>query len=158
MELRPELMPPPLDGALVTQLAKLADAIDGALPGQYEDKLAEFNRLANASIPFRDFQGIYGAENHANWVRRLLWSQRIRPAPGVTRAELIEVIRRADPRVGINDENEAYMAIFDVNVPLPKASMLLYYPPEADGTEAKEWDPTPEQIVDLAFRGQTAAD
>jgi hypothetical protein len=158
MELRPELMPPPLDEALVARLAKLGDAIDGALPGQCEDKLAEFNRLANTSIAFRDFQGVYGAENHANWVRRLLWSQRIRPADGVTREELIEVLIRADPRVGINDENEAYMAIFDANVPLPKASMLLYYPPEEDGTEDKDWDPTPEQIVDLALRGKTAAD
>ena len=26
------------------------------------------------------------------------------------------------------------MAIFDANVPLPKASMLLYYPSEYDGT------------------------
>ncbi len=40
------------------------------------------------------------------------------------------------------------MAIFDANVPVPKASMLLYYPPNDDG---RDWDPTPEQIVDLAL-------
>ena len=69
-------MPPPLDEALVAQLAKLAEAIDGARPGEYEDKLADFNRLATTAIPFQDFQGIYGAEDHIIWVCRLLWSQR----------------------------------------------------------------------------------
>lgn len=157
MNLRPELMPPPLDEVLVARLATLADTIDGALPGQYEDDLAEFNRLAESSIPFRDFQGIYGAEVHENWVRRLLWSQRIKPVAGVTRAELIEVIRRAYPGVSPGNENEAYMAIFDANVPLPKASMLLYYPPDDYDAAVQDWDPTPEQIVDLAVRYEADA-
>jgi hypothetical protein len=59
MDLRPELMPPALDEEKVARLAKLADRIDGAAPGLWEDDLAEFNRLAGTEMTFEDFQGIY---------------------------------------------------------------------------------------------------
>src|SRR3954469_6387679 len=131
MELRPELMPPVLDESLVTRLGKLAAHIDGAHPGQWEDDLAEFNRLAGTSIPFEEFQGIYGAEDHEDYVRRVLRYRLMRPAQGVTREELAEVVRRAMPRSGYAD-HEAYMAILDANVPLPQASNLIFYPPDCD--------------------------
>src|SRR6476661_5325260 len=98
MELRPELMPPVLDEALVKHLAKLADRLDGAAPGTYDEMLAEFNRLGGTEIPFEHFQGVYGGESHADWARRLLTKQRVRPAKSVTREELIEVVRRAMPQ------------------------------------------------------------
>src|SRR5262252_161590 len=98
MELRPELMPPALDEALIARLAKLAAGLDGARPGQWEDDLDEFNRLAGTSIPFEAFQGIYGSEDHEDYVRRVLYYQRVKPALGVTRAELTEVVRRAMPQ------------------------------------------------------------
>jgi hypothetical protein len=158
MELRPELMPPALDETQVARLAKLADRLDGARPGQWEDYLAEFNRLAGTAIPFEEFQGIYGAEDHEDWVRRVLYYQRIKPAPDVTRAELAEVVRRAMPTNEYFDQHEAYMAVFDANVPLEGASNLIFYPPDYDpvtntwggGRPIGEYDPTPEQIVEWA--------
>jgi len=159
MELRPELMPPALDGALVARLARLADRLDGARPGQCDDELAEFNRLAGTDIPLAEFQGIYGAEDHENWVRRVLYSQRIKPAPGVTREELAEVVRRAMPSNEFFDQHEAYMAVFDANVPLEGASSLIFYPPDYDpatntwggGRPIGDYDPTPEQVVEWAL-------
>lgn len=74
MELRPELLPPVLDEALVDRLAELAARLDGAQPGQWEDDLAEFNQLAGTTIPFEEFQGIYGGEDHDDYVRRVLRS------------------------------------------------------------------------------------
>jgi hypothetical protein len=161
VELRPELMPPDLDEARVARLAALADEIDGAAPGQWERLLEEFNRESGASLQFADFQGIYGAEEHATWVRRLLTQQAVKPAPDVTRAELIEVVRRA-MQPDRHPENEAYMAIFDANAPLPAASNLISYPLDYDpptntwggGRPMGEYDPTPEQIVDWALSGR----
>ena len=57
------------------------------------------------------------------------------------------------------DQHEAYMAVFDANVPLKRASNLIYYPPDYDpatntwggGRPANEYDPTPEQIVEWAL-------
>ena len=77
MNLRPELMPPVLDEALVARLAKLADQLDG---NPDEDKRAEFNRLAGTDIPSQEFQGIYGGDDHTDYVRRVLYRQQIEPA------------------------------------------------------------------------------
>jgi hypothetical protein len=165
MELRAELMPPVLDGALVTRLAKLAAHIDGARPGQWEDDVAEFNRLAGTSIPFEEFQGIYGAEDHEDYVRRVLHYRLVRPAQGVTREELAEVVRRAMPGSGYAD-HEAYMAVLDANVPLSRASNLIFYPPDYDpgtntwggGRQMGEYDPTPVQIVEWALSSDRSGD
>jgi hypothetical protein len=159
MDLQPELMPPPLDESLVARLAKLAARLDSARPGQWEDDLAEFNRLAGTSIPFEQFQGIYGGEDHEDYVRRVLYYQRIKTAAGVTQTELAEVVRRAMPQNEFFDQHEAYMAVFDANVPLQGASNLILYPPDYDagtntwggGRPMGEYEPTPEQIVEWAL-------
>jgi hypothetical protein len=163
MDLRPELMPPTLDSALLARLARLAARLDGAAPGQCEDELAEFNRLAHTTLALVDFQGIYKAEDHEDWVRRMLYYHQIKPAPGVTRAELAEVVRRAMPQNGYFGEHEGYMAVFDANVPLKRASNLIFYPPDYDpatntwggGRQMGEYNPTPEQIVEWALPSGT---
>ena len=153
MELRPELLPPVLDEALVNQLAELAEKIDGARVGEWDDWLSEFNRLAGTEIPFEHFQGIYGGEYHIDWVQRLLFEKLIAPVQNVTREELIEVTRRAMPQNGF-PEFEAYERILDVNTE-GNGSRLIFEPPDldpatntwGDGRPLCEYDPTPEQIV-----------
>ena len=165
MELRAELKPPDLDEGLVARLAALADRLDGARPGDWEEDLAEFNRLAGTNLAFKDFQGLYGACRYEDWVRGVLYSRLIKPATGATRAELAEVVRRAMPTNEYVDQHEAYMAIFDADVPMPKASNLIFYPPDYDsgtntwggGRQMGEYDPTPEQIVEWALGGHDAA-
>jgi hypothetical protein len=73
---------------------------------------------------FEHFQGIYGGEEHIDWVRRILRDQQTKPVADVTREELIEVVSRAMPQNGGTDA-EAYMAIFDKNVPRSGASNLI---------------------------------
>lgn len=164
LELRPELQPPVLDQDTVHHLATLAAQIDGAHPGQWEDALAEFNSLAETTLTFADFQGIYGGEEHATWVRRILIRQRVRAVPGVTHHELVEIARRAMPAHG-DRQSEAFMAILDANVPRPAASNLIFYAPDYDvatntwggGRPMGEYDPTPEQVVDWALSHPLAA-
>lgn len=156
MELRPELMPPALDDQLVARLAELAAHLDG---DPDESMRVEFNQLAGTNIPMAEFQGIYGGEDHADYVRRVLYHRRVKRAPGVTRAELAEVVRRAMPQNGFPDQRRAYMAVFDANVPLEGASNLIFYPPDYNpatntwggGRPMGEYDPTPEQVVEWAL-------
>ncbi|QLG88020.1 hypothetical protein HQ393_06960 [Chitinibacter bivalviorum] len=139
----------------MARLAELADAIDG---NSSEMLRSEFNRLAGTALPVSAFQGIYGSENHANFVRRVLRKQQIKAVPDVTREELIEIVRRAmkPDRTGLH---EAYMAILDCNVPRPHASNLLFYPVDYEhssntwggGKPMSDYDPSPEQIVDWAL-------
>lgn len=140
-------MPPNLDPLWVGRLADLANRVDGASPEEAADDVAEFNRLAGTSFTSRDFQGIHGAERHEAWVKRVLYGQLIRAADGVTRDELIEVVRRAKPSGGSFAEHEAYLAIFDANVALPDASNLIFYPPAELGD-----DPDPERLVAWVLR------
>src|SRR3954469_7885857 len=94
MELRPELMPLALDEALVARLARLADRLDGARPGERDEELAEFNRLAGTTIPLADFQGIYKSENPEDFVRRVLYQRSLIPDPSLSRAEMVEIVSR----------------------------------------------------------------
>jgi len=159
-------MPPVLDEALVSRLAELAARIDGANPGQWEDDLHEFNRLAGTSIAFEEFQSIYGGEEHENYVRRLLYYKLVKPAPCATRAELAEVVRRAMPQNEFFEQHEAYAVVFDANVPLAKASNLIFYPADYDpatntwdgGRPIVEYNPTPEQIVEWALAAGYSGD
>lgn len=164
MELRPQLLPPRLDEAKVARLADLAAEIDDAHPAHWQQTdaaLAEFNKSAQTELTFEDFQGISGGEEHQIWIRRVLNRQCIRPAPDVTREELVEVVRRAMPQTG-DPDYEAYMAIFDANVPLAAASNLIFYPLDYDagtntwggGRPMGEYDPSPDQIVEWALTRQ----
>jgi hypothetical protein len=69
----------------------------------------------------------------------------------------LEILRRANPAKG-DPRCDAFMAIFDANVPLPNASNLIFYPLDYDaatnswggGRQMGDYDPTPDQIVDWA--------
>ena len=156
LELSPELMPPTLDERLVARLAELAARLDGY---PEEGLRAEFNRLAGTNIPMEEFQQIYECGPHESYVRRVLYRRLTKPVLGATRAELVEVARRAMPQNEFFDQHEAYMAVFDANVPLAAASTLIFYPPDYDartgtwggGQQIGAYDPTPEQIVAWAF-------
>jgi hypothetical protein len=155
MDLRQELTPPFVDELRVARLAELANALDG---NPSETLRAEFNKLAGTDVPMILFQGVYESENHANFVRRVLCEQRIVPVPDVTREELVEIVRRAmkPDKAGLH---EAYMAIFDCNVPRAHASNLIFWPADYDhssgtwgsGRPMSDYDPSPEQIVDWAL-------
>ena len=152
MELRRELMPLHLDRKLVARLTELAEGLDETENPDWERDMAEFNRLAGTELLFEEFQGIYGAEDHKTWVRRVLRYRLTRPVPGVTREELVEIIRRAMPTSGYRNY-EAYMAIFDANVSMPHASLLIYHPKDRrDWQTIGSYHPTPEEIVDEALR------
>lgn len=48
----------------------------------------------------------------------MLHRDRIEPAAGVTRAESVAAVRRAMSTDKSLDEHEAYMAVFDADVPM----------------------------------------
>jgi hypothetical protein len=143
-------MPPTLDAALVARLAELAARLDGAQPGMCGEDLAEFNRLAGTSIPFEEFQGIYGGERHEDYVRRVLYQQRLRPDPALSREEMTEIVSRAMTSGG---DHDFYLKLFSVNCRHPSRTDLIYWPnlmPELP--QGRE--PTVEEIASLGLRGR----
>ena len=158
VELRPELMPPALDEATVSHLAGLTAQIDGANPGQWEDELAEFNRLAGTAFEFIDFQGIYGGQDHNTWVRQVLGKPHHRLLPDITRAELVELTRRVRDANGEEHEIGFYLEMLALNMPDPQVSDLIFYPGDYFGHDV-ERDLSAEEIVDIALsRARGAGD
>lgn len=141
-------MPPVLDEAKVRHLAGLAARLDGANPGQWEEDLEEFNRLAGTSLPLENFQGIYGGEDHEDWVRRVMYRQSLAPIIDLTRAEMIEIVSRA---AAGGTGRDFYLELFLVNCKHPSGSDLIYWPdlvPELP----QDREATSEEIAALAMR------
>jgi hypothetical protein len=142
-------MPPALDRARLARLAKLADRIDGAAPGQWEDDLAEFNRLAGTDIPFEHFQGISGGEDHADWVRRVLHAQALDPAPSVSLEEMTEIVSRirADPT---HPDAIFYVELFNATCKHPAKTDLIFWSNLVPEELPQDREPTAAEIAALA--------
>jgi hypothetical protein len=152
MELRPELTPPALDATKVARLAKLAAGLDGARPGQWEEDLAEFNRLARTAIPIEEFQGIYGAEDHEDWVRRVLYQHSLKSVD-LSREEMVEIVSRAMAGEG-DPECDFYLELFLASCKHPSGTDLIFWP-ELVPELPQDREPTAEEIADLALGRST---
>jgi hypothetical protein len=150
MNLRPELMPPPLNEAKVARLAELAAQIDGANSGQWEDALAEFNREACTAFGFADFQRIAGGQEYETWARKVLAIPLQKRLPDVTRAELLEMIRRVASAEGEDHEIDFWLGLLEINIPAPRISDLIFWPGEYFGDGNHNRELTPEQVLDIA--------
>jgi hypothetical protein len=147
MNLRSELMPPHLDKAAVRALAELADRLDGAASDLCGDDLARFNREAEADLRIDEFQGINGAGDPEDWVRRLLYRKSLAPVADLSRAEMIEIVSRV---VACGPDHDFYFELFLVNCKHPSGSNLIYWPnlvPELP----QDREPSVEEIADLAI-------
>lgn len=149
MQLRAELTPPDLDEALVGRLAELAARLDGARPGEWEDDLAAFNRLADTSISFEEFQGISGGEDHEDYVCRVLYRRRLRPDPALTRTEMAEIVSRV---VAGGKDQDFYLELFAVNCRHPSGTDLIFWPDEVPELPQGR-EPSADEIAELALSG-----
>lgn len=149
MELRPELMPPALDGAKVQKLAEVASKLDGYNSLDVEGLLQTFNREAGTDLGLEDFQEIYCSEDHEDWVRRLLYQQTLGPDPNLSRAEMAEIVSRV---IGGAD-HDFYLELLLVNCRHPSASDLIFWPNLVPDLP-QDREPTAEEIADLAMRGR----
>lgn len=146
MELRPELCPSKLDDSIVSRLTDLAARIDGANPGLAEEDVADFNRLAGTAIPYDEFQGISGGEDHDEWVRRTLILNTLHPVD-LSRDEMAEIVARALKR---GPDQDFYIELFRVNCSHRSTTDLLFWPNQIPELP-KDRRPTPEEIADIAL-------
>lgn len=143
--------PPPLDEKLVQHLAEIASRLDGSNEDETESLLDEFNRLAGTSIPFAELQGIYGAEEHEDYVRRVLTDKMTNANPSLTRDALAEMLRR----VCENPSDDAYVQFVFSTVEKTygdnQISDLIFWPGEyfGDGNNSREM--TPHQMADAVL-------
>lgn len=111
----------------------------------------EFHRLSGTDIPFEHFRGIYGGEDHEDWIRRVLLSQRTSVIPDVTRADLIAVFGRICSGQCCGAELDFALAQLEHNLGDPQISDLIFWPGEyfGDGDNARQL--TPEEMAEAAL-------
>ncbi|WP_197517285.1 bacteriocin immunity protein [Microbacterium karelineae] len=142
MELRsaltPRSIPPNLLATLGAQANAIASLIEFARP--YAEQLAAFNAAVGTEIDPTDLRGIHAAEDPQDFVRRVM--NRPERVPDITREELIEIVDRIS---AADDSGDFYLELFEMNVPHPEASDLIFWPPE------ELQDASSAQIVDAAL-------
>ena len=150
MDLRKELLPPPLDESLVRQLAELAEQLDGCRSDRQNcrELLRQFHQLTGLSLTLRDFH-FSGAISADSFVREMVTAPPQRDKE-ITDDELLEIIRRIIEADGSEHQLNYWLELLAVNIPNRQISDLIYWPGEyfGDGDHSREL--APKEILDLA--------
>ena len=73
---------------------------------------------------------------------------RAKQVDDLSRDELEDIVRRAMDVTSW--DAEYYRELFDKNVPMPGASNLIFHPPEQYSGDLGDYNPSPEDMVELA--------
>jgi hypothetical protein len=142
---------PKLDEDLVQRLAKIAARLDGGDELADASLLDEFNQLADTDIPFSEFQGIYGAEEHIDYVRRVLTDRATEASPNLDREALKGIFAKvlADPC------DDAYLQYIFTTIEKTfgdtQISDLVFWPGEYFGDGDNQRELTPELMADAVL-------
>jgi hypothetical protein len=141
MDLRPELLPPPVDPQRLAELSHEIERISGLRGEPAGAAIAAFKEMTGHDYDFSDFAEYYGWRDVEDFAKEA--ARPVRPrVPDITRDELVEIVRRlqaADP------ETDYYLRLLQANVADPHVSDLLYHPPAGLGQACAE------QIIDTAL-------
>jgi hypothetical protein len=142
---------PKLDEDLVQRLAKIAARLDGGDELADASLLDEFKRLAGMDVPFSEFQGIYGSEEHIEYVRRVLTDRATDASPDLDRAGLVAMFAKvlADP---CDDAHLQYVfTTIKKTYGDTQISDLVFWPGEYFGDGNNQRELTPELMADAVL-------
>lgn len=127
VNLRPELLPPPVSQQRLDELSREIDRIADLLADHSEEAdeaIRRFNARTGHAYVAYDFAEYYGSRSLDEFAREAARPARPRVAD-ITRDELVEIVRRllaADP------EGDYYLRLLEANVPHPGVSDLVFHP------------------------------
>ncbi|MFE7245631.1 hypothetical protein [Streptomyces sp. NPDC057582] len=143
MDLRPELLPPPVSRERLGELCAEVDRIADLLAARSEaagEAITAFNAMTGhdyVALDFAEYDGSRSLEEFAREAARLA-----RPVVAdITRDELVEIVRRL---LTASPESAYYLRLLEANVSHPRVSDLVFHPSDK-GASA-------EQIVDEALK------
>lgn len=151
MKLRSNLLLVPPDSAKIERIRSIAERIlnsihSGNDPAKDIELIKEISGRDHYDVDY--FESLHSHSSIDEFAAEASLPVPVRVSD-ITREELIEIIRLAKDSKWPNDLY--YSALFDLNVPMPGASNLLYYPENwKSGQEISKYDPSPEEIVERA--------
>ncbi|MFB7326424.1 hypothetical protein [Streptomyces sp. NPDC056190] len=145
VDLRPELMPPPVSrqrlDELCGEIERIADLVLTRAEAA-DEAITAFNAMTGHDYVTLDF-----AEYDAGRSLEEFAVEAARPArprvADITREELAEIVRRL---LTDSSESDYYLRLLEANVLHPRVSDLIFHPP------AELQDASAERIVDEALR------
>lgn len=145
VDLRPELLPPPVGRQRLDELCVEIERIAELLEAGSEtagEAIAAFNETTGHGYVALDFAEYDASRNLEEFAR-----EAARPArpmmTDITRGELIEIVRGL---LMATPESDYYLRLLEANVPHPRVSDLVFHP--SDDLH----DASAEQIVDEALK------
>jgi hypothetical protein len=145
VDLRPELLPPPVSRQRLDELSCEIDRIADLLAVRSEaaDKAVRaFNAMTSHDYVAFDFAHYHGSSSAEEFAKEAARPARPRVAD-ITRDELVEIVRRV---LVASPETDYYLRLLEANVLHPAVSGLIFHPPE------DLRDASAEEIVDEALR------
>ncbi|MEY2248460.1 hypothetical protein AB8A21_36980 [Streptomyces sp. BF23-18] len=145
MDLRPELLPPPVSRQrlddLCAEVERIADLLE-TRPEAAGEAIGAFNAMTGHDYVALDF-----AEYHGSRSLEEFGTEAARPArpvvADITRDELVEIVRRL---LTVSPESDYYLLLLEANVSHPRVIDLIFHP--SDDLQ----DASAEQIVDAALK------
>ncbi|MFF0867912.1 hypothetical protein ACFYUV_39560 [Nonomuraea sp. NPDC003560] len=145
MELRPELLPPPVSPERQEQLGseidQIAELIEAGRLMEAREAVAAFNMQTGRSYEPSDFAAYWESQDREELARDAARPERLKLSD-VTREELAEIVRRI---TAAGPDSDYYLRLLQANVLHPRVSNLLFWPPE------ELQDATAEDIVEAAL-------
>ncbi|MFI1731201.1 hypothetical protein ACH40E_18645 [Streptomyces acidicola] len=129
MDLRPELLPPPVSRQRLDELSCEIDRIADLVTGGSEhadEAIRAFNEVTGHDYVAFDFAHYGGSRSVEDFAREAARPARPRVVD-ITRDELVEIVRRV---LAASPESDYYLLLLETNVPHPGVSGLIFYPRE----------------------------
>ncbi|WP_327241068.1 hypothetical protein [Streptomyces sp. NBC_01320] len=145
MDLRPELLPPPVSQEQLDELSgEITRIADLVTCGSEEagEAIRTFNSTTGhdyEALEFAEYEGFRSLEEFAREAARPVHPR----VADITRDELAEIVRRLR---GAFPESDYYLRLLEANVSHPRVSDLVFYP--SDGLQ----DASEEEIVSEAMK------
>lgn len=145
VDLRPELLPPPVSrqrlDELCAEVGRIADLLE-THPEAADEAIESFNAMTRHDYLALDFAEYWGSRSLEEFA-----TEAARPArpvvADITRDELVEIVRRL---LTVSPESDYYLRLLQANVPHPHMIDLIFHPPD------DLQDASAEQIVDAALK------
>ncbi|WP_326790488.1 hypothetical protein [Streptomyces sp. NBC_00151] len=145
MDLRPELLPPPVSRQRLDELCAEVERIGDLLETRPEaagEAIEAFNAMTGhdyVALDFAEYNGRRSLEEFATEAARPAYPR----VADVTRGELVEIVRRL---LTASPESDYYLLLLQANVSHPGVIDLIFHP--SDDLQ----DASAEQIVDAALK------
>lgn len=143
---------PDIDPEMVQELGELAARIDGGSPTSDQHLVDTFNEMSGLSIPFERFQGVYGAQEHSEWVEGLLVANAVDSETDLSRERLVTLVQSVLDDATDDKQLTFVSTLVEKSLGVLDFTDAIYWPDQFFGHGDVKREHTAEEIADELLR------